>query len=135
MSWPAFLLFGSLFAGAAQVNSGEIAGVVRDEQGGVLPGVAVVAEHLDTGARTERVTDSEGRFLLPSLRVGVYTVTSDLPGFTRVVRPGVVVQLGQQLQVDIVLAVGGLAEEVVVTGETPLLQATTAEISDVIDNR
>jgi hypothetical protein len=126
-----------IIPGAAftQTNTGEISGVVRDPQGGVLPGVTVVAEHVDTGTRIERVTDEQGRFLLASLRVGTYTVTSALPGFRRVVRSGLTLLLGQQLQVDLVLEVGGLSEEIVVTGDAPLLQATTAEISDVIDNQ
>ncbi len=119
----------------AQTNTGEIAGAVRDAQGGVLPGVTVIAEHLDSGTRIERLTDERGRYLLPSLRLGAYTLTTELTGFSRVVRTGITVMLGQQLQVDIVLNVGGLSEQVTVTGEAPLLQATTAEISDVIDNR
>jgi hypothetical protein len=118
-----------------QTNTGEISGVVRDAQAGVLPGAVVVAEHLDTGTRIERVTDEQGRYLLPSLRVGTYTITTELTGFRRVVRSGVTLMLGQQLQIDLVLEVGGLTEEVTVTGDAPLLQASTAEISDVIDNR
>lgn len=127
------LLLGAALA--AQTNTGEISGVVRDAQGGILPGVTIVAEHVESGTRIERVTDEQGQFLLPSLRVGTYTLTSELPGFRRVVRPGLTVLLGQRLQVDLVLDVGGLTEEIVVTGEAPLLQANTAEISDVIDNQ
>ena len=120
---------------AAQTNTGEIAGVVRDAQGLVLPGVVVVAEHVDSGTRTERVTDGEGRFLLPLLRVGSYTITVELPGFRGVVRSGVGLQLGQTLTLDFELEVGGLTEQVTVTGEVPQLQRSTAEISDVIENR
>ncbi|MGE0444811.1 MAG: carboxypeptidase regulatory-like domain-containing protein [Vicinamibacterales bacterium] len=127
------LLFGAALA--AQTNTGDISGVVRDAQGGILPGVTIVAEHVESGTRIERVTDEQGQFLLPSLRVGTYTLTSELPGFRRVVRPGLTVLLGQRLQIDLVLEVGGLTEEIVVTGEAPLLQANTAEISDVIDNQ
>jgi hypothetical protein len=47
---------------AAQTDTGEISGVVRDTQGGVLPGVTIVAEHLDSGTRIEHVTDGEGRY-------------------------------------------------------------------------
>jgi hypothetical protein len=134
-----FLLIALLIAGVgpslAQTNTGEISGVVRDAQGGVLPGVTVLAEHLDSGTRTERITDDQGRYLIPSLRVGAYTVTIELTGFRRVVRSGLTVTLGQMVQLDVTLEVGGLAEEVTVTAEAPLLQATTAEISDVIDNR
>jgi hypothetical protein len=41
----------------AQTASGEISGVVRDMQGGVLPGVTIVAEHLESGTRIERVSE------------------------------------------------------------------------------
>jgi hypothetical protein len=40
--------------------------------------VAIVAEHLDSGTRIERVTDGEGRIFLPSLRTGTYNITADL---------------------------------------------------------
>src|SRR4051812_1618408 len=100
---------------AAQTNTGEIAGLVRDTQGGVLPGTAVIAQHVDSGAITERVTDAHGRYLLPSLRVGRYVITVELAGFRRIVRSGVIVQLGGTVAVDFTLEVGGPLEEVRVT--------------------
>ncbi|MBM3819660.1 MAG: TonB-dependent receptor [Acidimicrobiia bacterium] len=136
---PAFILLVLILSGAgpaaAQTNTAEIAGVVRDAQGGVLPGATVVAEHVESGTRVERVTDERGHYLLPALRVGSYTVATELAGFRRVVRTGVMLQLGQALQLDFQLDVGGVAEEVTVTADAPLLQAATAEISDVIENR
>src|SRR5436190_11920533 len=119
---------------AAQTDTGEISGVVRDTQGGVLPGVAIVAEHLDSGTRLERITDGQGRYFLPSLRTGTYTITADLAGFRRIIRSGVMLRLGQTLAIDFQLEPGGVSEEVVVTGDPPLLR-TNAEISDVIENR
>jgi hypothetical protein len=119
---------------AAQTDTGEISGVVRDTQGGVLPGVTIVAEHLDSGTRIERVTDGQGRYFLPSLRTGTYTITADLAGFRRTIRSGLTLRLGQTLAIDFELEPGGLTEDVVVTGDTPLLR-TNAEISDVIENR
>ena len=129
------LLSYAVAATAAQTNTGEISGVVRDAQGGVLPGTTVVAEHVESGTRVERVTDEQGRYFLPSLRVGTYLLTVELTGFRRVLRSGVIVQLGQTLALDFTLEVGGLTEEIRVTGDVPLLQATNAEISDVIENR
>ncbi len=131
----ALLLSGPTSATAAQTNTGEISGVVRDSQGGVLPGTTIVAEHVESRTRVERVTDQQGRYFLPSLRVGTYLLTVELTGFRRVLRSGVIVQLGQTLTLDFTLEVGGLTEEIRVTGDVPLLQATNAEISDVIENR
>jgi len=120
---------------AAQTDTGEIAGVVRDTQGGVLPGVTVVAEQHESGARIERVTDGEGRYFLPSLRTGSYTLTAELSGFRRTIRSNVTLRLGQNLAVDFELEAGGITEDIVVTGGEPLLRTTNAEISDVIENR
>jgi len=119
---------------SAQTDTGEISGVVRDTQGGVLPGVTIVAEHVESGSRVERVTDGEGRYFLASLRTGTYTLTAELPGFRRTIRSGLPLRLGQMLALDFEMEAGGLTEEVVVTGEQPLLR-TSAEISDVIENR
>ena len=119
---------------AAQTDTGEISGVVRDIQGGVLPGVSIVAEHLESGTRIERVTDGEGRYFLASLRTGTYTITAELSGFRRTIRSGLPLRLGQMLAIDFELEAGGLTEEIVVTAEQPLLRSN-AEISDVIENR
>jgi hypothetical protein len=129
------LVAAALSALEAQTNTGEVAGLVRDAQGGVLPGATVVAEHLDTGTRVERTSDAEGRHFLPSLRVGVYRITVHLDGFQWLVRESVLVRLGQALTLDFTLAVGGLTEEIRVSTEAPLLQAANAEISDVITNQ
>src|SRR5580765_172696 len=129
------LLLLAVAPAAAQTNSGQISGVVRDSQGGVLPGATVSAEHVATGTRIERITDERGRYFLPSLPVGAYIISAQLEGFRRVLRSGLVLQLGQTLALDFNLDVGGLTEEVSVTAEAPLLQTTNAEISDVIENR
>ena len=57
-----------------QINTGEINGVVRDSSGGVLPGATVTATHPASGIVVERVTDGEGRFFLPALRIGAWDV-------------------------------------------------------------
>ncbi len=120
---------------SAQTNTGEIAGIVRDAQGLVLPGVTVVAEHVATGGKTARTTDEGGRYFHPYLRVGRYVVTAELQGFRRGVRDGVVLQVGQVVSLDFMLEVGGMTEEIRVTAEVPQLQTANAEISNIVDNR
>ena len=122
--WPA----------SAQTNTGEIAGVVRDAVGGVLPGVAITARHPDAGLVVERVTDGSGRFYLPALRVGRWEIRAELTGFAPRTET-VVLEIGRTLALDLTLGLAGLSEQVRVSGSTPLLQVTTAEISDVITNR
>lgn len=119
----------------AQTNTGEISGVIRDVQGGALPGARVIAEHVDSGVRVEYPTGESGRYHLLSLRVGMYVISVELQGFRRVIRSGILVQLGQTLNRDFTLDVGGPVEELRVTASVPLLQMGNAEISDVIENQ
>ncbi len=129
----ALLLFGG--GANAQINTAEISGTVRDTSGAVLPGAAVTARHADSGAVVERVTDQEGRFFLPALRIGQWDIVASLPGFATQTRRGMVLELGRTIAIEFTLGVEGLSEQVVVETTAPLLQTGTAEISDVIDNR
>ena len=119
----------------AQTNTGQISGIVRDSSGGVLPGATVAALHPASGQSFERVTDAAGRFYLPELRVGQWDITVRLAGFAPQTTRGVVLEIGRTLTLEFALGLEGLAEEVTVTGTAPLLQTTTAEISDVIENK
>jgi hypothetical protein len=119
----------------AQANTGEIGGLVVDGSGGVLPGATIIASHPDSGLRVERVTDSQGRFFLPALPTGRWEVVAELPGFQRAVQRGITLEIGRTLELEFALTLGAVSEEVVVEVTAPLLQVTTAEISDVIETR
>jgi hypothetical protein len=103
----------------AQVQSGTIAGVVRDEQGSVLPGVTVTMTGADRTATF--ATDSDGRFRFLNLPPGVYRVSTDLAGFSKVVREDLVVSVGTNLDLTFVMKVATLQETITVTGESPIV--------------
>jgi hypothetical protein len=119
----------------AQTNTAELKGVVKDPLGGVLPGATILAVHLGSGLRIERVSDENGRFFIPALPVGTYAITVTLDGFKTVTRSDLVLQVGQQLDLPITLPIGNRTENLTVTGVTPILQTANAEVGDVIENR
>ena len=121
--------------GFAQYNTVEIGGVVRDVQGGVLPGATVAAVQVASGFRIERSTDGGGRFLLPALPVGEYTVSVRLNGFRPFTQKGLVLTVGQRVDLPVTLTIGPVNESVTITAEAPLLHTANAEVSDVIHNR
>ena len=49
-----------------------ISGSIKDETGGVLPGVDVVVRNIETGVTRSVVTDSNGYFAVPGLAPGKY---------------------------------------------------------------
>ncbi len=110
------VVVGAPLAHAQGVTTGAIAGVVADSQGAVVPGAAVVAVHEPSGTSYEGVTQADGHFVLPGLRVGgPYKVSAALPGFGTETKTGVTVSLGVSTDIDFKLKVAALAEEVTVT--------------------
>jgi hypothetical protein len=113
------LLTGS--AAAAQEQRGTIDGIVRDASGAVLPGVTIEAKNVATGAVLVATTDAAGRFRLPAVQTGTYQVNASLAGFRPATIPDVLVALGQVKTLDFSLAVAGVAETVLVTGISPVI--------------
>jgi hypothetical protein len=109
-------------ATAAQetVNTASVSGRVADPQGMVVPGAQVVARQTDTNVVRETVTDGEGRFRFPYLRIGRYEIKVSLQGFSDVVRT-LNLTVGSAFELPIVLAVGGISTDVTVTGDATVL--------------
>ena len=64
----------------AQITAATISGTVKDETGGVLPGVDVVVTNVDTGLIRASVTDANGYFTLPGLPPGTYETRASCHG-------------------------------------------------------
>src|SRR5712691_5787844 len=112
----------------AQAETGNIAGVVRDTSGAVMPGVTVEAA---SPALIERVrsvtTDNQGLYRIVDLRPGSYTVTFTLPGFSTFRRDGIELTTGFTASVNADLKVGTVEETVTVTGATPVVDVQNVQ--------
>ncbi len=127
--WIIVLLFATLPAVAtAQSTMGTIRGVVRDQQGGVVPGVTITARQTDTNVARTAVTGGQGEYLVTNLPTGNYEVSAALTGFNRFVRSGITLAVNQDAVVDVTLAPGGLTETIAVTSDASVLNTTTAEV-------
>ena len=131
----ALLLLATGPIAVAQTNTGEIGGVVRDSSGGVLPGATVTATHPASGTVVERVTDAEGRFFLPALRIGQWEITAEVLGLRRTDAAGSGSKSAARCTSTSRSASRASPSRSRSTSACPLLQTTTAEISDVIENR
>ena len=120
----AVLMLGSA---TALAQEGQIAGTVRDTSGALMPGVTV---EVTSPALIEKVrtasTDASGQYRITNLPVGTYKVTFSLEGFTKQERDDVVLTSGFTAPINGTLAVGQLAETVVVSGSTPIVDVQNA---------
>ena len=101
---------------------GTIRGYVKDEQGGVLPGVTLIATTPARSTSFTALTDADGFYRLINLPPGIYTIVSELSGFSKFERTGLDVRAELNIQVDVTMRVGSLAETIQVGGETPMLE-------------
>jgi hypothetical protein len=118
---------------SAQNTTTRLVGTVRDNQGGVLPGVTVTATSPALIGGQSSVSEGNGTYQFPTLPAGTYVVTFELPGFQTVKREAVVLALGQTLTIDAELPVGGLSEVVQVTTAAPVLDRQSTTIGNVLD--
>jgi hypothetical protein len=79
----------------AQTTTGGITGVVRDANGGVMPGVTVRTTHDATNAVTDTVSNDVGIYVFRGLPVGRYTVVAELSGFQTAKTTDVVVRVNE----------------------------------------
>jgi hypothetical protein len=119
----------------AQESRGTITGTVIDASKALVPGATVTVENVAMGTTATAVTNDEGYFQAPYLIPGAYRITVELAGFKKLVREGIQVQVGDRLQIELPLEVGGTEESITVTAESSLLETTNASIGQVIDAR
>ncbi len=118
----------------AYAQDATLSGTVKDNTGGVLPGVTVTATNQASGITFTSVTDERGIYRMP-VRPGVYKITAELAGFSTAARPDIELLLGRAVTLDFNMQVSSLQETVTVTGEAPLLESTTSTIATNIDPR
>ncbi len=110
-----------------------INGVVKDTSGAVLPGVTVEAS---SSALIEKVrsavTDGSGQYRIEDLRPGTYTLTFSLAGFSTVKRQGIELTGSFTATVNADMKVGAVAETIVVTGETPVVDVVNAKQQETV---
>src|SRR5688500_17561373 len=85
---------------AAQVTAeGSIRGTVKDEQGCVLPGVAISAKSPQAPTLVTTITDAEGSYRLQNVLPGEYVLTAELEGFSRIQQTGIVINAGLNITI------------------------------------
>ncbi|MGH9139813.1 MAG: carboxypeptidase regulatory-like domain-containing protein, partial [Vicinamibacterales bacterium] len=113
------------------VNYASVSGRVTDSQGGVVPGATVTARQIATNLTAETTTDQAGRFRFPYLKVGPYEVKVHLEGFAETTRT-LTLTVGSAFDLPVTLTVAGIASDVTVIGQPPVLEAARSQIAGTV---
>ena len=129
------LLLAAIFPAVllAQSGSGVISGTVKDASGSPIPAVHVKIANEQTGVSQETVSNESGIYRAVSLVPGSYRLEADAPGFERLVRTALSLQIGQVLAADLTLLVGTQSETITVTEAGPLAESQSSNIAQVVN--
>src|SRR5690349_22621180 len=129
------LFFLGLTVASAQNTSGNIAGLVEDPSGAVIPNAEISVKQNSTGeVRTTRTTGS-GEFSVTFLQPGSYSVTASAGGFKSKTLSDITLRVDQTANLRITLEIGSSTETVEVTGAAPLVDSATSSLGQVIENK
>ncbi len=132
---PFAVFLALLWLGAAPLGaqtSAVISGTVTDSSGAVISGAQLTVTNSGTGAVRNTESDAAGRYQVVSLPVGEYQIRAAKSGFTDEVRTGIDLVVGEDAAVDFKLTVGQSSQTVTVTGDAPLVEANTSDISGLV---
>ncbi|MBV9267003.1 MAG: TonB-dependent receptor, partial [Acidobacteriaceae bacterium] len=123
----------SLLFSQTVMTTGALRGRVTDPSGSVVARVLIRVTEASTSATSSTMTDREGEFVFPSLRVGVYSLRTTAPGFETSNIRNIAIEVGQVSTAQIPLTIGNINEVVDVTDTTPVLRTTDSTLSTVVN--
>jgi hypothetical protein len=123
------------FAGDVYAQNAQITGTLKDQSGGVLPGVTLSARNQETGLTRTGFTDGTGEYRLPALPPGSYTLTAELQGFNTETRRDLVLVIDQTAIINVTLSPAAIAETITVTGEAPIVDTTASTVATSVSNQ
>jgi hypothetical protein len=110
------LLLLTAVALAQQTDNGSLSGVVRDQNGAVVPGASVTATSVHTGLKRTATSDSDGRWTLPTLKPGDYDITIAAKDFAET-KQRVSVTASVTTPVDVTLGLTGVDLQITVVAD------------------
>ena len=120
---------------AQAVANAQVTGRVTDSSG--APVTAAQVKAIETGKQQVHTTssDDQGRYVIPNLPVGSYVLEVQAPGFKTHNHTGILLQVGNNVEINAVLQVGAVSESIEVTASTEMVETRETSVSQVIDEK
>ncbi len=134
LQWAAICLFlvCGWSAAFAQFETATVLGTVKDATGAVLPNATVTLRNTGTGVTATSRTDENGDYQFFNVRIGVYQVTAEAPGFSKAVADNVQIVVNARQRVDLAMRAGQVTETVVISDSAVQLETESSDRGQVI---
>src|SRR6516165_6469380 len=116
-------------------GSGTLLGTVPDRSGAVVPGAVVTATSQGTGVGRDTQTDDTGHYLLPLLRIGLYTIRVESKGFQAVEQKDIKLQVDESREVDFTLVPATAQQTVEVSATAVAVETANPTLGQVITSQ
>ena len=123
----------TLSAPAQSSTSAHLSGSVTDPSGAVIPQAHITATNVGTNLAVTVDSDKSGNYAFNSLPVGQYELSVTRDGFAPLHETGISLTVGQSATLNLPMKPGGAQDIVTVEGGAELINTTTAELSQVVD--
>ena len=114
---------------------GTVSGEITDPSGAIIPGVKVRLVDQQKGYQFATTSDSVGRYLFTSIPPGLYSVSAEVPGFEKLVRTGVTLNVSENATADLHLKVATTTQAVEVQAQAQHLATEDAVTGQVVNRR
>ena len=111
---------------AQSILEGKITGMITDDKGEALPGVAVEISGSSLMGKRAVVTSAKGTFVFLAVPAGKYTLAATMPSFKTVKQENINLTAGETITVNLVLPLGTIEETVTVIGAAPVVDVKTS---------
>jgi hypothetical protein len=120
---------------AQTVSTSLIKGTVRDPSGAAVPGATVVVTQTATGLVRTTLSSSDGSYVFPELPTGPYRLEVTVPGFSKYVQTGIVLQVATNPTIEVTLKVGNISEQVTVEANATMVESQNTGVGSLIDSQ
>jgi len=128
--------FGLWISASAQTATATIKGVVSDGAGKAVPGAAVTLSSVSSGLKRAFTTDEHGQYTFTLVEPGAYALEVRAQGFKSQIQPNVKLEVGQNAELNVSLAIGDIQETVNITAaETIALDSGASSLGGVVDRQ
>ncbi len=119
----------------AQRDLGTLTGTISDTTGSVVAGAKITITEQETGIQGTVQSDSNGVYIRPLLKPGLYSIEVEASGFKKSIQRDILLNTGDRVGVNIQLTVGDISQSVEITAAAPLLQTEDTTLGNTLQAR